>query len=60
MSRSIATFAVVADSALAESDGLRDLVLGLSGLFHVRNYFTVFRTEAGVFVINNQFVAKPD
>ena len=62
---SIATFAVVAGQflaygALAESDGLRDLVLGLSGLLHVGDHFTVFRTEAVVFVIHSQFVVKPD
>jgi hypothetical protein len=39
---------------------LRDLVLGLSGLVHVRDYFTIFRTEAGMFVIHSQFVVKPD
>ena len=65
LGRSIATFTVVAgqflaDGALAESDGLRNLVLGLSGLIHVGDHFTVFRTEAVVFVAHSQFVVKPD
>jgi hypothetical protein len=44
----------------AKSDSLRDLVLGLSGLFHIRDYFTVLGTEAGVFVIHSQLFVKPD
>ena len=64
LDRSIAAFAVVArqllaDGALAEPEGLRDLALGLSGLLHVGDHFTVFRTEAVVFV-RSQFVVKPD
>jgi hypothetical protein len=64
LSRPIATFATVAgqflaDDALAESDGLRDLDLLLSGLFHIGDYFTVFRTEAVVFITHSQFVVKP-
>ena len=62
---SIATFAMIdgqflADGALAKPDGLRDLALGLSGLLHVGDHFTVFRTEAAVFVTHSQFVVKPD
>ncbi len=65
LSRPIATFALVArqffaDDTLAESDGLRDLDLLLSGLFHVGDHFTVFRTEAVVFVTHSQFVVNPD
>ena len=58
LSRPIASLASVAgqllaDDALAESNGLRDLDLPLSGLFHVGDHFTVFRTEAVVFVIHS-------
>ena len=60
----IATFASVAgqllaDGALVEPEGLRYLELGLSSLLHVDDHFTVFRTEAEVFV-HSQFVVKPD
>jgi hypothetical protein len=51
---------LLTDSALAAPDGLSDLVLSLSGLLHVGDHFTVFRTEAVVFVIHSQFVVKPD
>ena len=51
---------LLADGALAATDGLSDLVLGLSGLLHVADHFTVFRTEAVVFVAHSQFVVKPD
>jgi hypothetical protein len=27
---------------------------------HIGDYFTVFRTEAVVFVVHSQFVVKPD
>ena len=62
---SVATFAVVpsqlvADGALTEPNGLRDLDLSLSGLIHVGDHFTVFRTEAVVFVTHSQFVVKSD
>ena len=62
---SVATFASIAgqlfaDGALAAPDGLSDLVLGLSGLLHVGDHFTVFRTEAVVFVAHSQFLVKPD
>ena len=50
---------LLADGALAESDGLRDLVLRLSGLLYIGDHITVFRTEAVVFVIHSQFVVKP-
>ncbi len=61
----VAAFASVtgqflADGALAAPDGLSDLVLSLSGLLHVGDHFTVFRTEAVMFVIHSQFVVKPD
>jgi hypothetical protein len=49
-----------ADGALTAPDGLSDLVLGLSGLLHVGDHFTVFRTEAVVFVTHSQFIVKPD
>jgi hypothetical protein len=39
---------------------LRYLDLGLSGLLHVGDHFTVFRTEAVVFVTHSMFVVKPD
>ena len=59
----VATFSLVvgkllADGALAEPDGLRDLALRLSGLLHVGEHFTVFRTEAVVFVAHSQFFVK--
>jgi hypothetical protein len=62
---SVATFASVAgqllaDGALTTPDGLSDLVLGLSGLLHVGDHFTVFHTESVVFVAHSQFVVKPD
>ena len=62
---SVAAFASVAgqllaDGSLAAPNGLSDLVLSLSGLLHVGDHFTVFRTEAVVFVIHSQFVVKPD
>jgi hypothetical protein len=62
---SVATFASVAgqllaDGALTAPDGLSDLVLGLSGLLHVGDHFTVFRTESVVFIAHSQFVVKPD
>ena len=65
LGRSITTFTVVpgqllADGALAEPDGLRDLALRLSGLLHVGDHLTDFRTEAVVFVTHSQFVVKPD
>ena len=65
LGRPITTFAVVggqvlADGALAEPDGLRDLALHLSGLLHVGDHLTAFRTEAVVFVTHSQFVVKPD
>ena len=50
---------LLADSALAEPDRFRDLALRLSGLLHVGDPFTVFRTEAVVFVTHSQFVVKP-
>lgn len=61
----VATFAMVAgqffaDGALAEPDGLRDLVLGLSGLLHVGDHITVFRTEAVAFITHSQFVVNSD
>ena len=37
-----------------------DPSLCLSGLLHVDNHLTVFRTEAVVFVTHGQFVVKPD
>ena len=37
-----------------------DPSLCLSGLLHVDNHLTVFRTEAMVFVTHGQFVVKPD
>ena len=63
--RSIATLAVVtgqflANSALAEPDGSRDLALGPSCSIHIGDHFTVFRTEAAVFTTHSQFVIKPD
>ena len=65
LGRSITTFTVVprqllADGALAEPDGLRDLALRLSGLLHVGDHLTAFRTEAVVFVTHSQFVVRPD
>ena len=65
LGRSITTFAVVAgqllaDGALAEPDGLRDLGMRLSGLLHVGDHLTAFRTEASVFDNHSQFVVKSD
>ena len=65
MLRSIATLAMVAgqflaDSALAEPDGLRNLALGPSCLIHIGDHFAIFGTEAAVLVTHSQFVVKPD
>jgi hypothetical protein len=49
----------LADGALAIFDGLHDLDLLLSSLFHVSDHLTVFRTEAVVFVAQGQFIVKP-
>jgi hypothetical protein len=51
---------LLADVGLAATDGLSDLVLGLSDLLHVGDLFTVFRTAAVVFVAHSQFVVKSD
>ncbi len=58
MGGAVAAFALVAgklfaNGALAATNGLSDLVLGLSSLLHVGDYFTVFRTEAVVFVVHS-------
>jgi hypothetical protein len=37
-----------------------DLDLLLSGLFHVGDHFTLFRTEVVVFVTHSQLIIKPD
>ena len=65
MLRSIATLAMVAgqflaDSALAEPDGLRDLALGPSYSIHIGDHFAIFGTEAAVWVTHSQFVVKLD
>jgi hypothetical protein len=44
-----------ANDALTVPNGLCDLALGLSGLLHVGDYFTVIRTEAVVFIAHIQF-----
>ena len=56
--RSIATLAMVAgqflaDSALAELDGLRNLALGPSCLIHIGDHFAIFGTEAAVLVTHS-------
>jgi hypothetical protein len=65
LGRPVTPFAVVAgklfsECAVAAPDGLRDLGLGLSGLLHVGNHFTVFRAEAVVFIKQSQFVVQPN
>ena len=65
MLRSIATLAMVvgqflADSALAEPDGLCDLALGPSYSIHIGDHSTIFRAETAIFVTHSQFVVKLD
>jgi hypothetical protein len=49
-----------ADRSLAQPGGLRDLVLGSSGLLNVCYYITVCRADEVVFVTHSQLVLKPD
>jgi hypothetical protein len=44
---------------LFKSDTTGSSVLRLSSLLHIGDHFTVFRTEAVVFVTHSQFVVKP-
>jgi hypothetical protein len=51
---------LMADVAQAAPNGLRDRVLGLSGLLRIGDHFTVFKTRWAMFIAHHQHIVKPD